>query len=414
MHAWQEYGILDKAKYGFRSIMKRRTDLELNKDNINKIRGLIVFTIVGVVAGINYRSLLTFLGNCISMISPFLLGGAIAFILNVPMRAIENHTPVKRTGRLKRPLSLILAIVLVAGVLMVVIFVVGPELVTTAMSLQKSIPVFFGKIQVQAEDLFARYPEIVAYISSVKVDWEQIGKDMMAFLSSGAGTMLASTLNAAVSIVSGVASFCIGFVFAVYILLQKETLARQLRRLLRAYLPEHVCQKVLKTAALTEKTFSNFLAGQCVEAVILGLMFFITLTVMRLPYALLIGVLIAFTALIPIFGAFVGCAVGTFLILMNNPVQALVFLVVFQILQQVEGNLIYPHVVGGSVGLPSIWVLVAVTTGGSAMGVVGMLVFIPLCSVLYTLLREAVAARLEKKKSQARRAKTAGKPLKNR
>ena len=127
--------------------------------------------------------------------------------------------------------------------------------------------------------------------------------------------------------------------------------------------------KVLKTASLTERTFSNFLAGQCTEAVILGAMFFVTLTVLRLPYGLLIGVLIAFTALIPVFGAFVGCIVGAFLILMVNPVQALVFLVVFQILQQVEGNLIYPHVVGGSVGLPSIWVLVAVTVGGSAIGV---------------------------------------------
>lgn len=215
--------------------------------------------------------------------------------------------------------------------------------------------------------------------------------------------MVASTLSAAISIVSGVANFCIGFVFAVYVLLTKETLAKQAGRLLMAYLPESLYENIVKVASLTEKTFSNFLAGQCVEAVILGTMFFLTLTVMRLPYALLIGVLIAFTALIPIFGAFVGCIVGAFLILMVSPVKALVFLVVFQVLQQIEGNLIYPHVVGGSVGLPSIWVLVAVTLGGSAMGVMGMLVFIPLCSVLYTLLKGAVHNRLNQKRMKSRK-----------
>ena len=387
--------------------------MELNRDNINKIRGLIVFTIVGVVAGINYQRLFALLGSWVSMISPFLMGGAMAFILNVPMRAIETHTPVRKTGRFKRPLSLVLAITLVVGILGLVIFVVGPELVGTLMSLQKSIPVFFEEIQRQAEDLFSRYPGIVEYIAGVNIDWEQTGKDVMGFLTSGAGTMLASTVNAAVSIVSGVAGFFIGFVFAVYVLLQKETLKRQAKRLCRAYLPERAYGKVLKTAALSERTFSNFLAGQCMEAVILGAMFFVTLVLLRLPYALLIGVLIAFTALIPIFGAFVGCAVGTFLILMTDPVQALIFLVVFQILQQIEGNLIYPHVVGGSVGLPSIWVLVAVTVGGSAMGIVGMLVFIPLCSVLYALLREAVSARLAGKKSRDVRPKVPAKPARS-
>ncbi len=370
------------------------TEVELNKDNIKKIRSLIVFAVVVVVLGINYQKVLILMGDCISMISPFLLGGAIAFVLNVPMRAIETCTPLKRMKKFRRPACLVLSVSAVAGVLLLVIFVVGPELVNTLIGLQKSIPAFFERIQAQAEDIFAKNPGIVMYIEQIQVDWEKVGKDIVGFLSSGAGSMVASTVSAAMSIISGVTNFCIGFVFAVYVLLQKETLSRQAKKLLCAYLPERLCQRVIKVAVLTEKTFSNFLAGQCVEAVILGTMFFVTLTVMKLPYALLIGVLIAFTALIPIFGAFVGCAVGAFLIFMVSPVQALVFMVVFQILQQIEGNLIYPHVVGGSVGLPSIWVLVAVTVGGSAMGVLGMLVFIPLCSVLYALLREAVGIRL--------------------
>lgn len=150
------------------------------------------------------------------------------------------------------------------------------------------------------------------YIEQIDIDWEETGRNIMEFLSSGAGTMVASTFHAAASIISGVANFCIGFVFAVYVLLQKEVLARQTGKLLEAYLPDRVSGKIIRTAVLTEKTFSYFLAGQCVEAVILGAMFFVTLTLMRLPYALLIGVLIAFTALIPIFGAFVGCAVEPF------------------------------------------------------------------------------------------------------
>ncbi len=375
--------------------------MELNRDNMKKIRGLIVFAVVVVVLGLHWEKVLILAGACVSMISPFLLGGAIAFVLNVPMRAIENHTPLKKMRKIRRPVCLVLSIALVAGVLAVVIFVVGPELVNTAVSLQKNIPIFFENVQTQAAELFARNPGILMYIEEMEVDWDKVGKDIMGFLSSGAGSVVASTFNAAVSIISGVTNFCIGFVFAVYVLLQKETLGRQMKRFVRAYLPDHLGDRAIKVAALTEKTFSNFLAGQCMEAVILGTMFFVTLTVMKIPYALLIGVLIAFTALIPIFGAFVGCAVGTFLILMVSPVQALVFLVVFQVLQQLEGNLIYPHVVGGSVGLPSIWVLVAVTIGGSVMGVLGMLVFIPLCSVIYALLREDVNMRIGRKEGRS-------------
>ena len=162
---------------------------------------------------------------------------------------------------------------------------------------------------------------------------------------------------------------------------------------MRAFLPERTAVIVIGVVKKTERTFSSFLAGQCAEALILGTMFFVTMTVLRMPYALLIGVLIAFTALIPVFGAFIGCAVGVFLMLMVSPFTTLEFIVVFLVLQQIAGNLIYPHVVGNSVGLPSIWVLMAVTVGGSLMGVVGMLVFIPLCSVLYSMMKSEVRRR---------------------
>lgn len=265
------------------------------------------------------------------------------------------------------------------------------------MNLQGSIPVFFAGVRDEAERIFASNPQILEYMNQLEVDWQEVFQNMVAFLKSGAGTMLNTTFSAAVSIVSGVSSFLIGFIFAIYILLQKETLGRQMKKVLAAFLPEPAVGRILDIMALTERTFSNFLTGQCVEAAILGTMFFVALTVIRLPYALLIGVLIAFTALIPIFGAFVGLAVGVFLMLMVNPMDALVFTITFFVLQQIEGNLIYPYVVGNSVGLPSIWVLVAVTVGGSMMGIVGMLIFIPLCSVLYALLRDGVNARLRRK-----------------
>ena len=382
--------------------MKIKDDnMELNRDTIKKIRGLILFTVVVVVAGVNYRRLFDVAAALFHITWPFILGAAIAFILNVPMRNIERHMTIfGKNSKLRRPLSLVMTIFLVAGILFLVTFVVTPQLVKTFLNLQSSVPLFFARVQAEAERLFASYPQMLEYLNNVEIDWQQILQDMVAFLKSGAGTMLNTTFSAAISIVSGVSSFLIGFIFAIYILLQKETLGRQVKKLLNAFLPEAVTKRVVEITALTERTFSSFLTGQCVEAVILGTMFFIALSLLRLPYALLIGVLIAFTALIPIFGAFVGLGVGVFLMLMVDPMDALIFTITFFVLQQIEGNLIYPYVVGNSVGLPSIWVLVAVTLGGSMMGIVGMLIFIPLCSVLYALLRDEVNVREIRKRER--------------
>ncbi|MDR0924166.1 MAG: AI-2E family transporter [Hungatella sp.] len=334
----------------------------------------------------------------VGFISPFLLGGVMAFILNVPMRRIEQLLPLKEESKIRRPLSLCLTLVFVIGLLLLVTFVVMPQLFETVMSLQNSIPAFLTGLKEEAERLFSQNPEIADYINSIQIDWKSFLENVVGFLTAGAGTVLSSTVSAALSIISGMTTFVIALVFAIYILLQKETLSRQFQKLMRAFLPEEVTLRTFKILTLVSETFSHFLTGQCLEAVILGSMFFLTLSVFRLPYGLLIGVLIAFTALIPMFGAFIGCAIGAFLMLMVKPLDAVIFLIIFFVLQQVEGNFIYPHVVGNSVGLPSIWVLVAVTIGGSAMGIVGMLVFIPLCSVVYAILRGIVNERLEKKK----------------
>ena len=374
--------------------------MELNRDTINKIRGLILFTVITVIVGINYIKVLGLLAAAVNMAAPFILGAAIAFVLNVPMRRIESSLShvLKKGSRLLRPVSMALSILLVAGVLFLVMFVVAPQLVRTLLGLQSSIPVFFGEVRQWLEQLFAENPQILINMEQIQIDWQQLFNDSLKFLKNGAGSMLDTTFSAAISIVNGMSTFLIGFIFSIYILLQKENLIRQIKKLLAAFLPERTVEGIVRIAALTSRTFSNFFTGQCMEAVILGSMFFIVLVVLRLPYALLIGVLIAFTALIPVFGAFIGWAVGAFLMLIISPMDALLFSVVFFTLQQIEGNMIYPHVVGNSVGLPSIWVLVAVTLGGSMMGVVGMLIFIPLCSVLYTLLRDMVNERLKRRK----------------
>lgn len=367
--------------------------MDLNRNMMKKLMLLILYTIM--LFGLALRFELVYRGIIwlFRLFVPFILGAAIAFILNVPMRKLELLFAGKKW---KRPASLVLTLVLLLCILGIVFFVVVPELTETLISLADRIPEFFNRAQTYVEKTFGDSPELAAYLTELQygIDWSATLKKMLGFLTNGAGTVLSSTWSAAVSIASGITNFSIAFIFSIYILLQKESLAGQFKNLMYAYLPKKKVDTCIRVFALTERIFSKFLAGQCTEAVVLGLMFFLAMSVLRLPYALLIGVLIAFTALIPIFGAFIGLAVGIFLMLTVNPLQALWFTILFFVLQQIEGNLIYPHVVGNSVGLPSIWVLAAVSIGGSMLGIVGMLIFIPLCSVVYTLVREDVHRRL--------------------
>ena len=376
--------------------------MDLSKMSIKKIRELIVFTALLVVALWKFDVVLGVLKTIWDIIFPFVLGGAIAFLTNVPMsflkkKIFENVKKKNKIVRkLKRPISLILTIVLVVGVIALVMFGVIPQLTRTMGTLVTSINDFIPQMQSWIGEFFHNNQEIMNLVDQIEFDPDQAIKWGISLLGNGAGNMMNTTMSAVGSIVSGVATFFIAFSFACYILFQKEKLHIQIRKVFFAFLPRQKADTFLKVCSLTYRTFANFLAGQCLEAVILGSMFVVTLSILRMPYALLIGILIAFTALIPIFGAFIGCAVGSFLIFMVNPQQAILFVIVFLVLQQIEGNLIYPHVVGESVGLPSIWVLAAVTIGGNLMGIVGMLVFIPLLSVLYTIFREFVYLRLKK------------------
>ncbi|MBQ7920663.1 MAG: AI-2E family transporter [Lachnospiraceae bacterium] len=392
-----------------------------DKVKIKQISLMILYIALVILVLIYSEQVFAGIGFVFSIMMPFIVGGVIAFILNIPMNMIEKKWLKKWNGKLaeklKRPVSMILAILLVILVLSLVVLAVVPQLKTTITTIGAKAPAFFAGVMVQLEKLFADQPmllEQLQKLEEIELDWNSITTSVGGFLKTGVSNVLTSTVSVASSIVGGIANGFISFVFSIYILSQKENLESQGRRILKAYLPEKVNRYVTEVFHRLYVNFTSFICGQCLEAVILGLMFVVAMSIFGMPYAVMVGTLIAFTALIPIVGAFIGCAVGAFMILIENPVMALWFLILFLILQQVEGNLIYPRVVGNSVGLPSIWVLMAVSVGGSLLGVAGMLVFIPLMSTLYSLLRDDVNRRNATKdpKPQKRPRKRYHKPQK--
>ncbi|MGN1314992.1 MAG: AI-2E family transporter [Lachnospiraceae bacterium] len=360
---------------------------------------LILFT-AGVCLGvIHFSTLLTLSGSLLSMVKPFLAGCAIAFVVNLPLNFLEKKVLNRLPGRLKkleRPLGICLSFLIILAIVNLVVLAVIPQLGRTIAQLGQKIPVFLENTLNRAEVLAADYPELVAWLETLEyrnLNWDSILQTAVNFLKSGVGSLVNSTVTVAGSLVGGVVNSLIAMIFSIYVLSQKEKLGEQLKRIIHAYCKEKTEKRILYVSRLLYINFSKFITGQCTEAVILGLLFIVAMTIFGMPYAFMIGVLIAFTALIPIVGAFIGCFVGAFLILVDDPIKAVWFVVLFLIIQQLEGNLIYPRVVGNSVGLPSIWVLLAVSLGSSMFGVLGMLIFIPLFATLYTLLREDVNRR---------------------
>ena len=376
--------------------------MDLSRETIRKLRGLIIFTTLIIVCLWKSNMVLGVLKQGFNIVLPFLLGAAIAFIINVPMSFIEEN--IYKRVKLKKSIvdkfargsALILTLIFIVGIVAIVFFVVVPQLSATVASLGVSVQKFIPQLADIATNVFVSNPEIAEFILSFEYDWDKIVSLVFNFIQAGAGNVFDTTLMIAVSLVSICTTGIIALIFSIYIVLQKEILGMQFRKVCFAFMRKGRAEAALEVCALTYKSFSNFLTGQCLEAVILGTIIVIVLSIFKIPFALLIGVLIAFTALIPIFGAFLGCVLGTFLIFIEDPMKALTFVIIFLVIQQIEGNLIYPHVVGGSVGLPSIWVLAAVSVGASLMGVVGMLIFIPITSVLYALFREVVYIKLQK------------------
>jgi len=380
--------------------------MKLDKQTMRSIRHIILFIALMVLGVINIRELFGVFQFVLGILQPFIWGGAIAFVMNIPLNGIEKRLLKDWRGKyaekLKRPVSILFSFLLVIFIIVFVVMTVVPQLGKTIVELGNKLPAFLDNAMMQLEKLCASNPQIVKYLEqmqNISLDWDMIINGVLHFFQNGVGGMVTSTVSVASTIIGAVVNIVVAIIFSIYVLSQKERLGDQGRRILRAYLPEKVNVQVLRVLGLLSGNFNSFISGQCLEAVILGTMFVVTLTIFRIPYALLIGVLIAFTALIPIVGAFIGCVVGAFLILVDSPMKAVLFVIIFLVLQQIEGNLIYPHVVGSSVGLPSMWVLVAVTLGGSLMGIAGMLLFIPLVSTAYTLLKDDVNGRNERKRA---------------
>ena len=329
---------------------------------------------------------------------PFLVGAVLAFVLNVPMRGIERCLHGIRKPGIRRTAAILLTFVAVFAVMAGTAVLLLPQIGETVEKLVSTLPAFFTRVQEQVTAYLEEHPEVMEWLVAntdfEKLDVQSLVEKVMSIVSNGFSSALDKTYSLLVSLFKSVFNAVIALVFSLYCMGRKEVLACQGRKLLYAFLPEKVCDNIVRILQMTNRTFSNFISGQCLEAVILGCMFAVAMLVFKMPYIPLVSVVIAVTALVPIVGAWVGCIVGTFFIMVDSMPLALGFVVLFLVLQQIENNLVYPKVVGTSIGLPGMWVLVAVTIGGDLMGVFGMLLFIPLASVLYALSRELADRRI--------------------
>ncbi|MGN1270673.1 MAG: AI-2E family transporter [Clostridia bacterium] len=380
--------------------------MEKSKKDFKKWIILILVALIGYWIVNNSTTIGNVFSNLFSVIFPFILGGCLAFILNIPMTFFERKlSKVKNKSKSKnknkkekkskglRILSLILSILVILLVLALIINLIVPELINIGKMLIDNIPYYLDEITKFIEKNDQNITELNTFIQEQNIDVEAMKNQIISKI----GEILNSSISIISGIVSGIVSFFIAIIFAIYILMDKEKLQEQAKKLLYAYLSKERADKIMNIGKVSNNTFKSFFTVQCLEATILGTLCILGMLILRIPYAIPIGVLVGVTALIPVIGAFIGCIVGAILIVVVNPIKAITFVIFFLILQQVEGNLIYPRVVGSSVGLPGMWVLVAVTVGGKLGGILGMLIGVPIVSIIYILLRKDVNEKLENK-----------------
>ena len=343
---------------------------------------------------IHYWSSLTgLIGVLFSAASALIIGCVIAYVLNILMSFYEKHyfpkNQSKAVEKSKRVVCMLAAMLTLVAVVVLIIGLVLPELAACIRLLIAEIPEAIDSAVAWLEEtgLLATVMTEDAVASLMSINWQEKMTELISVLAAGVGGVAQVAVDAVSATVSGVAQFVIGLIFAIYLLIGKETLGGQVNRLMEHYLKPAWNEKIRYVVEIFDNSFHKFIVGQCIEAVVLGVLCIIGMTILRLPYAMMIGTLIGFTALIPVAGAYIGAGVGAFMILTVSPVQALIFLVFVVILQQLEGNLIYPKVVGSSIGLPGVWVLAAVTIGGGIMGIPGMLLGVPTVASVYQLVR---------------------------
>ena len=336
-----------------------------------------------------------------NIFSPFFIGAALAFVINVPMRAIERWLKGVKKDGLRRVISIILSVLLVLIILSAVCWLLIPALIDTLQSIVPALTSAAVKVEAAIRQFLDQNPDVMQWVSNnidlEKLDLSSLLQKAISLLSSSISSVIAGAFQAIGGIADVVIDLVISVVFSIYCLFQKETLARQGRKLLYAFLPEKFSDETVRILRLSNTTFSNFLSGQCIEACILGSLFAVAMAIFDMPYIPLISVMIAVSAFIPVVGAISACFIGAFLILLNDPTKAFWFVIMSFVLQQFENNVIYPRVVGTSIGLSGMWVLLAVGIGGELMGAGGMFIMIPVASVIYTLLQERTHKHLAEK-----------------
>lgn len=383
--------------------------MELNKNNIKRIIFIIFAAAVIFWSVLNYSIIISAVRWVIGVLSPLIIGLCFAFVLNLLLRPLESgwdrlflrkgDSPLAK--KLKRPVSIFISIILTLGAIVAVFFIIIPEVSRTLRTIIDALPGYFEELKVWWKGLSEFLAEYSVILPELNFENTAIIAKLTEFVTSSGEMIFNHTINTTTAIVSAVFNIFIGFAFCIYLLAGKERLIGQSKRTLTAALSEKRAKRIFAFFSRVNDSFSHFVTGQVVEAIIIGLLCFIGMLILGLPYATVVSVLVGVTALIPILGAYIGTAIGALLILVESPIKALWFIVFIIILQQLEGNLIYPHVVGKSVGLPGIWVLAAVTVGGNIYGVMGMLVSVPVCSVIYVYLSEKVRALIKKRKAKA-------------
>lgn len=360
---------------------------------------IISYVAIIIFALVNFDKIITAFNYVLNILSPFIVGVLLAFVLNVLIKFIETKIFGKiKKGKvwkkIKRPISITVSLILVGLIIYFVMNLLIPQL-------RNSVSLFTDTLPEYKEDIInilEKFDVEETTVAKVGEYLDNFTKVITDYIKGNSKDVLSITTEVATSIISIVSKGIISIVFAIYIIAQKETLKRQVDKLMNAYLKPKVSNKIRDIAVMSNKTFSNFVTGQCLEAIIFGLLCFFGMLILRLPYASTISVVLGFTALIPVFGAIIGTILGAFLILMVSPVKAIIFVVFVIVLQQLEGNLIYPKIVGKSIGLPGMWVLFSVTIGASIAGIWGMLIATPLFSVLYSIFSKTVNDRINKNK----------------
>lgn len=382
----------------------------MTRATFNKILILILFTVLIYLGIQNIYSIWVFLGYIMQLLMPIIIGFALAFVLNVPMKGIEknlfdhpfylspqkqkNFHPGKWNRKLKRPISLLLALSILFSGIAVIVFYVIPTLVITVSELVNTIPKFLASVQDKINIWFDNNEKLNSLLSNMQLNWESIVSKILSALRTGGSFFLMSTFTATTSLMGMIGNFLVSLIMAIYMLMSKEELQRQSYKFMRAFFTKEEMRKKLPVLRLINQTFSSYVSGQVLEAFILGAMIYTMMAIFAIPLAPVVTALVIIMALIPIVGAFISGAIGTLLVLTQNPTKALIFIILFLVIQQIEGNLIYPHVVGKSVKLPGLWVLVAISIGGSLAGMVGILISIPVFSVIYSLVKEWVNNRI--------------------